>query len=162
MCYERGIVKRFIKQQVLTLFFVSSVLMTGFGCAILLHTNCMPFRSLSVERGGQSVGVAVVLVFAVALITSRTSVYGRGSVACRALMFSHPMIVVINLVAMCYLPVRCVACLVLATASAVLLVGLWVLARFCPSFVRIKFIFWMAVVSLVFQLTFWLVIVLQG
>lgn len=162
MSYDRIIIKRFIKQQVLTLFFVSSVLMTGFGCAILLHENCLPFRSLGPERGGQSIGVAVILVFAIALISSRTSVYGRGAVACRALVFSHPMVVVINLLAMCYLPVRCVACLVLATASAVLLVGLWVLVRFCPSLVSIKSSFWMVVVFLVFQLTFWLVIMLQG
>lgn len=167
MCCDCIVIKRFIKRQVLTFFSISSVIMTGFGSAILLHANCLTFCSLGPKRGGQSVGLTVALVFVLAFFTGRTSVYRRGTFAYYALIISHPLVVATNLLAMWYLPVRCVACFVLATASAAALVCLWVLVRFGLLPVGVKFCglkscFWMVAAFVAFQLVFWLVIVMQG
>ena len=149
------------KQLVATLFLLSSVLMTGFGCAILLRANCLEFCALSLERGGQCIGLATVFVFVIALITGQSAVCRRCSVGWYALTISHPLVVVLNLLSMWFLPVAGIGCLVLATALASVLVCLWLLLRFHLLFNSTRFCLGMVVIFLVFQLTFWWVVILQ-
>lgn len=161
---ECPIVKRLLKHLALMLLTISSVVMTGFGCTVLLHENCLVFRSLSPEYGGQSIGLSVALVFMIAFITCRMLFRRRGvgTMAKRVLMVSHPLIVAINLWAMRCLPIVCVACLVLATTSATVLVCLWGMLRFCHLHSGMKLCRWVVAVFLLFQSAFWVSIILQG
>jgi len=147
------------KQLVATLFLLSSVIMTGFGCAVLLRANCLGFCSLSIERGGQCIGLATVFVFVIASCTGQSAACRRGSVGWYAQVISHPLVVGLNLLSMWFLPVGHIGCLLLATALASVLVCLWLLLRFHLLLNSRRFCLGMVAIFLVFQLTFWWIVI---